>query len=130
MFSTQELEVIQYVFTEYPDSLATIFQEDTPIIIATDGNKSNQKSGGEWVITSSKGKILAHAANLDLGSMANIHSRHSEEYAVLSVFVFLLEHSKYFSLQLNNKCTLYCDNKEIIQKIQKINATKNYFKSS
>ena len=37
------------------------------------------------------GKIIAHGANPDLGSMKQIHSHRSEEYAVLSVFVFLSE---------------------------------------
>ena len=36
-------QLLQHVFTEYPDSLAIILQEETPIIIATDGTKSNQK---------------------------------------------------------------------------------------
>ena len=69
-----------------------------PIIIATDGTKSNQKSGGGWVITLSKGKMLAHGANPELGSMANMHSHRSEVYTMLSVFVVLSEYSKYFSL--------------------------------
>ena len=121
---------MQHLFTEYSDSLATIIQEESLIIIATDGTKSNQKSDGGRMITSSNGIILAHGSNPDFGSIVNMRSHRSEAYAVLSVFVFLSEYSKYFSLKLNNKCTLYCDNNKIVNKVQEINTTKNYFKSS
>ena len=74
------------------------------------------------------GKIVAHGENLDLGSMENIRSHRSEAYDVLSVFVFLSEYSNYFSLPFNNSCTLYCDNKEIVKKLQKLTQTNNKFK--
>ena len=85
------------------------------------------KSGGGWIIISSVGEILAHGANPDLDSMENMYSHCSEAYAVLSAFLFIVEYSKYFSLQFNNQCTLYCDNKEIIKKIQKLSTTTNNF---
>ena len=59
--------------------------------------------------------------------MENIHSRRSEVYAILSVFVFLSEYLKYFSLQFNNSCTLYCDDKEIVKNVQKLNTTLYHF---
>ena len=118
---------MNHVFTEYPDSLATIIQEENPISIATDGIKSRLKSGGGWIITSTVGKIIVHEENPDLGSMKHMNSYRSEAYAVLSVFVFLSEYSKYFSLQFNNRCILYCDNKEIVKKVQKINTTIDHF---
>ena len=74
------------------------------------------------------GEIIAHGSNPNLGSMENMHSHRSEAYAVLSVFVFLSEYSKYFSLQFNNSCTLYYDNKEIVKKVQKLNTTTDHFK--
>ena len=119
---------MNHVFTEYPDSLATIVQKETPTSIVTDGTKSRLKSGGGWVITPSVGKLVAHGADPDLNSMENIHSHRSEAYAVLSLFVFLSEYSKYFSLQFNNSCTLYCDNKVIVKKVQKLNTITNHFK--
>ena len=122
-----ETTTTNHVFTEYPDSLATIIQEGTPISIATDGTKSILKSGGEWIITSLVGNMLVHGANPDLGNMENMYSYRSEVYAVLSVFLFISEYSKYFSLQFNNQCTLYCDNKKIVKKIQKISTTTNKF---
>ena len=119
---------MKHVFTEYSDSLATIIQEETLVSITTDGTKSRLQSGDGWVITSSVGKIVAHGENPDLDSMDNIHFNRSEEYDVLSVFFFLSEYSKYFSLPFNNNCTLYCDNKERVKKIQKITTTNNHFK--
>ena len=56
-----------------------------------------------------------------------MHSHRSEAYAVLSAFLFIAEYSKYFSLQFNNQCTLYCDNKEIVKKIKKLSTTTNHF---
>ena len=73
------------------------------------------------------GKILARGANPDLVSMENMHSHRSAAYAVLSAFLFIAEYSKYFSLQFNNQCTLYCDNKEIVKKIKKLSTTTNHF---
>ena len=120
-------QLLKHVFTEYRDSFVTIIKERTPINIANDGTKSSMKSGGGWIITSSAGKILAHGANPDLGSMENMHSHCSEAYAVLSAFLFIAQYSKYFSLQFNNQCTLYCDNKEIVKKIKKFSTTTNHF---
>ena len=57
-----------------------------------------------------------------------MHSHRSEAYAILYVLVFLSEYSNYFSLPLNNKCTIYCGNKEIVKKFQKLTKTKNGFK--
>ena len=73
-------------------------------------------------------KIVAHGANPDLGSMENMHSHRLEAYAVLFVFVFLSEYANYFGLSFNNSCTLYCDNKEIVKKVQKLTKTNNEFK--
>ena len=93
-------QLLQHIFTEYPDSLATRIQEGAPLIIATDGTKSRKQSGGGWIITTIAGKIAAHGANPDLGSMGNIHSHRSEAYAILSVLLFLSEYAKYFRLPL------------------------------
>ena len=75
------------------------------------------------------GGNLAHGANPDLGSMENMHSHRSEAYIVLSAFIFIVVYFKYFSLQFNIHCTMYCDNKEIVKKIQKLSTTTNHFQS-
>ena len=49
-------QLLQHIFTEYPDSLATRIQEGTPLIIATDSTKSRKQSGGRWIITTIDGK--------------------------------------------------------------------------
>jgi len=66
------------------------------------------------------GKILAHGANPDLGSMENIHSHRYEAYVVLSAFLFIAEYSKNSSLQFNNQCILYYDNKDIVKKYRSL----------
>ena len=60
--------------------------------------------------------------------MEKMHSHRSEAYAVLSVFVFFSEYLKYFSDPFNNRYTLYCDNKEIVKKVQKLTKTNNKFR--
>ena len=62
--------------------------------------------------------------------MANMHSHRSEAYVILSILLLLSEYSKYFKLQFNNKCTLYCDNKEIVKKVQKTKKSATFFKPS
>ena len=51
----------------------------------------------------------------------------SEAYAILRVLLFLHKYSKYFSLQINNKITIYCDNKEIVTKIDNIRDNVQYY---
>ena len=105
----------------YPTNDPTVLQQ------LTNRTKSSLKSGGGCIITSLVGNMLAHGANPDLGSIENIHSHRYKSYAILSVFLFISEYSKYFSQRFNNQYTLYCDNKEIVKKIQKISTTTNHF---
>ena len=56
-----------------------------------------------------------------------MYSHRSKAYAILSVLLFLHEYSKYFSLQINNKITIYCDNKEILTKINNIRDNVQYY---
>ena len=42
------------------------------MIIEIDGTKWNKSSGGGWTASSSKGKLLAHSTNPDLGSTENM----------------------------------------------------------
>ena len=82
--------LLRYVFTNYPDNLATTIQQRSPIILTTDGTKSSNKSGGGWIVSSDKGKILAHGANLDFVSQSNMHSHRLEAHIVLSILLFLI----------------------------------------
>ena len=50
-----------------------------------------------------------------------------EAYAILSVFLFLHEYSKNFSLQIINKITIYRDNKEIVTKVKNIRSNAKYY---
>ena len=57
-----------------------------------------------------------------------MHSHRSEAYVILSVLLFLSEYAKYFRLPLNNKITIYCNNKEIVKKVKQLTKTNNTFK--
>ena len=83
--------LLQHVFTDYPDSFATIIQQQSSLIIAIDRIKSRNKSGGGWIVTSAKGTLLVHGTNPDLESKFNMHFHRSEVYAMLSVLIFLTQ---------------------------------------
>ena len=59
--------------------------------------------------------------------MQNMHSHRSETCPILSVLLFIHEYSKYFSLQINSKITIYCDNKESVTKIDNIRGNVQHY---
>ena len=99
-------------FTQYPICLITKIQQRSTIFLATDGSKSDKKPGGAWVLsTTPQGKLLANRSNSDYGSMDNMHSHRSKEYAILSTLLILKEYFNFFSLPLRNIFKRYCANK-------------------
>ena len=56
-----------------------------------------------------------------------MHSRRSELYTTIGVLLFLKEHSNFYSIPLQNKFSIYCDNKEIVNKTSMIKTTANYY---
>ena len=82
-------ELIQHSYTRYPTYLFVTIQHISPIFIATEGSKSETKSGGALVISTPHVKLLAHGSNPDYSSMDNVHFYRSEAYAMLSIFIFL-----------------------------------------
>ena len=115
-----EEKLLQHIYTRYSTCLLTSIQQIKKILIATDGSNSENKCGGSWVISSANGNLLAHGANPYFECIQNMYLHRSEAYAILRVLLFLHKYSKYFSLQINNKITIYCDNKEIVTKIDNI----------
>ena len=105
-----------------------VIQKRSPIIITTYGTESRKKSGGGWVVSSFNGKPLLHGANPDPSSPPNIHSYRFETHTVLSVLIFLEEYATFFKLKLLNKCTLYCDNSEIVKTFNKVKINSKYIK--
>ena len=56
-----------------------------------------------------------------------MYSYRSKAYAILRFILFIHEYSSYFKLQINNKIAIYCDNKEIVTKINNIRGNVQYY---
>ena len=97
------------------------------LIIASDGSKSKSISGGAWIIADMLGKTFISGTNPDFGHIDQIHSHRAEIYGVLSVFIFIQKHSKYYILSFQSKGAYYCDNLEVINKINTLVNNPNSF---
>ena len=91
-------------------SLLEIIQMKREIIIASDGSKSDSKSGGAWITADSSGTISTSGSNPDFGSIISMNSHRSEIYVVLSAILFLHEYCRYFMLPLSSPVKYFCDN--------------------
>ena len=109
-------KLLGHIYTRYSTCLLTTIRQSQPLLIATDGSKSDSQCGGSYVISTLNRKLLAQRYNPDL-----------EAYAILSVLLFLHEYSKNFSLQIINKITIYRDNKEIVTKVKNIRSNAKYY---
>ena len=98
-----------------------------PLIIASDGSKSKKVSGGAWIITDMEGKTLTAGTNPVFGNITQMHSHRAELYGVLSVFTFLQESFNYFMIPVKSKIKYYCDNIEVVHKINMISNNRKYF---
>jgi len=70
---------------------------------------------------------LTAGTNPDFGNITQIHSHRAELYGVLSVFTFLQEYSNYFMIPVQSNITYYCDNIEVVHKINMISNNRKYF---
>ena len=73
------------------------------------------------------GKTLGSGINPDFGNIQHIHYHRAEIYGVLSVFTFLQEYSKYYMLTFKSKIEYYCDNIEVVHKINTLSNYRNSF---
>ena len=101
-------------------SLLEIIQDNRDIIIASDGSKSNHKSGGAWIISDSSGTTSISGSNPDFGPISSMNSHRSEVYAVLSALLFLHEYCRYFMLPLSSQIKYFCDNLEVVNKMKRL----------
>ena len=108
-------------------SLAAIIQLQQNLIIASDESKFNKVSGGARIIVDMAGKTLVLGTKPDFGIIQHIHSYRAEIYGVLSVFTFLQEYSKYYILTFKSKVEYYCDNIEVVHKINTLFNNPNSF---
>ena len=115
------------MYTIYSTCLLTVLRKSQPLLIATDGSKSDSKCSGSCVISTLNGKLLDHGANSDFSCMANMYPHWSEAHAILRVHLCLREYSKYSTFQIINKINIYCDNKEIVTKVDNIRSNTKYY---
>ena len=96
--------------------------------IAFDGSKSKSVSGGAWIIiVDMMGKTFISGTNSDFGHIIQIHSHRAEIYGVLSVLTFIQEYSKYCMLPFLSNVAYYCDNLEVVHKINTLANNPNSF---
>ena len=108
-------------------SLIELIQNRSEIIIASDGSKSESKSGGAWIIADSSGSISVSGSNPDFGPINLMNSHRSEIYAVLSDLLFLHEYCRYFILPLSSPVKYYCDNLEVVNKMKQLITDDKYY---
>ena len=99
------------------------------LIIASDGSKSKSKSvpGGAWIIVDMLGKTFIVDNNHDFRHITQIHSHRAEIYGVLSVFIFIQKYSTYFMIPFLSKVAYYCDNLEVVYKINTLANSSDSF---
>ena len=91
-------------------------QRKCDIIIASDENKSESKSGGDRLIVDSSGNIATSGSNPDFGPITSMNSHRSEIYGVLLVLLFLHEYCRYFMIPLSSHVKYFCDNLEVVKR--------------
>jgi len=73
------------------------------------------------------GKIKNNTFNPDFGHISQIHSHRAEIYGVLSVLTFIKEYSNYFMIPSLSEIAYYCDNLEVVHKINTLATNPNSF---
>ena len=107
--------------------LAAAIQLQQTLIIASDGSKSKKVSRGASIIANRAGKTLVLGTNPDIGNIQHIYSHCAEIYGLLSVFIFLHEYSKYYILSFKSTIEYYCDNIEVVHKVNTHSNNRNSF---
>ena len=82
------------------EPLLSVIQQHQTLVIASDGSKSSEKSGGGWLIADVEGREILSKFNPDFGDITQINSHHAEIYGALSVFMFLHEYCKFYNMNL------------------------------
>ena len=97
------------------------------LIIASDRSKSKSISGGAWILADMMGKTFISGTNPEFGHITQIHSHQAEIYGVLSVLTFIKEYSNYLMLPFLSTVAYYCDNLEVVHKINTLANNPNSF---
>ena len=73
------------------DPLITYIQRKKKLIIASDGSRTNQKSGRIWIIATEDREEILSGYNPDFGDITQINSQRAEIFGTLTVLLFLRE---------------------------------------
>ena len=112
------------------EHLLSVIQQHQTLLIASDGSKSSEKSGGGWIIADVEGRELLSGFNPDFGDITQINSHRAEIYEALSVFMFLHKYCKFYKMNLQSPIKYYCDNKENVTKLSNITERNRNYNSS
>ena len=109
------------------DPLITYIQSKKKLIIASDGSKSNTTSGGAWIKANEEGEEIVSGYNPDFGDISQINSHRAEIFRTLAVLLFLRKYSRFYKIEMQSEILYYCDNKEVIHKLQNIAQDRSYY---
>ena len=112
------------------ESLLSLIQQKTLLIIASDGSKSSKTSGGGWIIANAEGSEIITGFYPEFGDITQINSHRAKIYGALSVFLFLQEYCNFYRITLQSPIEYFCDNKEVVKKLLDITESNRHYYSS
>ena len=92
-------------------------QNNTPLIISSDGSKGERRSGGSWIIAFECGTHIVKGHTPNFGQISAINSYRAEVYAFLAATLFLHLYSVYYKCTVHNKIHALCDNQAYVNKL-------------
>ena len=116
--ATRMNPVLDKNFIENPtvSPLFQFIQLNTPLVISTDGSKSERKSGGSWIITLECSTYVISGYNPSFDHIYFINSYRAEVYTSLTATLFFHLYSKYYLVPVNNIIHARCDNHAYVKK--------------
>ena len=109
------------------DLLITYVQSKTKLLIDSDGSRYNRKSGWVCIIANEDGDEIISGYNPDFEDISQINSHRLEIFETLAVLLFLREYRRFFKIEMQSEIIYYCDNKEVIRKLQNTSEDKSYY---
>ena len=113
------------------EPLISVIQQNQILLIDSNGKKSSKKSGRGWIFVDVEGREILSGFNTDFGNITQINSHRADIYGALSVFIFLHEYCKVYKMNPQSPIKYYCDNKEVVTKLNNITErNRNYYSSN
>ena len=114
-YNQQQPEWIQALTKHFDENQAVFplfqyIQNNTPLIISSDGSKGERRSEGSWIIALEYGTHIVQGHNPNFSQISAINSYRAEIYASLAATLFLHLYSVYYRLPVKNNIHALCDN--------------------